>query len=163
MMALGQLRAALVGGILVLATAGSALGQPFREVKYLGGVAGLGKRTGVLSLEGGELRFHDRKRRPVFARPLASAEASIASEKGTSGDCIVKGIRLLPLIATLSAGMADPWQGCNRVRAVLVVRFGDEKLRFIAPKGSELSILNAIRAAAEEASPRPLQADRPAE
>jgi hypothetical protein len=106
--------AAVVACGVLLAAAGAARAERFEGVKYLGGVKGLGPRTGTLVIEDGTMRFEDRKGREVFARSLESASAGLGTEKRTSFGRVLRNIALLPVTIPLTAGNGNPWIGGDR-------------------------------------------------
>jgi hypothetical protein len=154
-------RTALAGTALLLAAATWAPAEPFRDVKYLGGLPGIARTMGTLDVSGGALRFHDDKGRPVFARLLVPAEAWLGSEKTTSDGCMARNLALLPLLIPLagSAG-GSPWiGGCGRTRAIVLVRLGDGPdavvVRLRAPQAQVRTIVDAINAATVAKPPAP--------
>jgi hypothetical protein len=62
-------------GILFLASAVPARAARFAGMKYLGGLPGVGRASGTLLLEGGELRFEDGKGRPLWHVPKKQEQA----------------------------------------------------------------------------------------
>jgi hypothetical protein len=142
---------AVLAGVAVMAAATGARAERFPRVKLLGGAPGVGQRSGVLVVEGGEIRFEGGKGRTLLVRPVAGASASVEVKKGISAGCILKGIALTPVIAPLSAGMADPWQGCGAPRRELHIRSGADVLRFKVKGGREGLGVEAIDAAARQA------------
>jgi hypothetical protein len=146
--------------LLLGATAGTA--QPFPDVKYVDGLKGIGRTRGTLQVNGGELRFADRKGRLVFARLLAPAEAWVGQEKVTSDGCMARNFALLPVLIplVLSAGGGNPWiGGCGRTRAVVQVRIGEGAdavvVRLRAPEKQVRAIVEAVNAAAVATAPLP--------
>lgn len=81
---------------MLLAAAGVARAERFEGVKYIGGVKGLGSRTGTLVIEDGRLRFEDKKGREVFSRGLESARAWVGTEKRTHFGKFLRNVALLP-------------------------------------------------------------------
>ncbi|HEX9187588.1 MAG TPA: hypothetical protein VGB87_10975 [Vicinamibacteria bacterium] len=138
--------------VVVMAGATGARAERFAGVKLLGGAPGVGRRSGVLVVENGEIRLEGRRGQPAFVRPVAEAAASVEVKKGVSGGCILKGIALIPVIAPLSAGMADPWQGCGARRLEVHVRSGGDVLRLKVGKGREGLVAEAINAAARRSA-----------
>jgi hypothetical protein len=147
-----------VGGILLLAAAMPARAERFADVTCLGGLPGVSRASGTLSLEGGELRFVDRKGRPVFAGPLAMSEAWVGTETKRSAGCILGSVVLVPVLAPLSVGGGNPvgaLGSCQRTRSVLLIRLGaapgSPTLRWRVPKKQEQAIAEAVNRAAREA------------
>jgi len=106
--------AAAVACGMLLALAGEARAERFAGVKYLGGVKGVGPRTGTLVIEDGKLRFEDRRGREVFTRSLGSATAWVGTEKRTRLGRVVRNVALLPLTIPLTGGQGNPWIGGDR-------------------------------------------------
>jgi hypothetical protein len=161
MMAARQQLAWFVGTVL-LASSVPARAERFAGMKYLGGLPGVGKASGTLSLEGGELRFEDRKGRPLFVCPLATSEAWVGAERKTSAGCILASIALVPVLAPLSVGGADPTAAlgsCRRTRSVLLIRLGaapgGATLRWRVPRKQEQAVADAVNRAAREAATPP--------
>ncbi len=99
---------------MLLAAAGAARAERFEGVKYVGGVKGLGSRTGTLVIEDGKLRFEDKNGREVFSRGLESATAWVGSEKRTRLGRLVRNVALLPVTIPLTGGNGNPWIGGER-------------------------------------------------
>jgi hypothetical protein len=157
MMRLKEL-AVVVGGFLLLAAATAARAERIAGLEYRGGLPGVGRASGTLLLEGGELRFVDRKGRPLFAGPLAMSEAWVGTETKRSAGCILGSVALVPVLAPLSVGGANPvgaLGSCQRTRSVLLIRLGlapgSPTLRWRVPKKQELAIADAVNRAAREA------------
>ena len=153
-----------VGGSLLLAAAMPARAERFADMTYLGGLPGVGKARGTLSLEGGELRFEDRKGRALFVHPLAPSEAWVGAEKKTSAGCILGSIALVPVLAPLSVGEIDPTAAlgsCRKTRSVLLIRLGaapgGATLRWRVPTKQEQAVADAVNRAAREAVTPPAE------
>ena len=152
----------LVGGILLVGSAVPARAERFSGMKYLGGFsASPHKEVGALVLEGGELRFEDRKGRIVFVLPLAAAQAWVGGEKRTTVGSVLLSSALMMVAIPLSTGGADPMQAWSRdMTPVLVIRLakesGSDTLRWRGPKAQLDAIAEAVnRAAKESATPLP--------
>jgi hypothetical protein len=150
----------LATAALLLAVSAGAHAQAFPDVKYLDGLKGIGRTRGTLQLKGGELRFADRKGRPVFARLLVPAQAWVGQEKVTSDGCMARNFALLPVLIplALSAGGGNPWiGGCGRTRDIVQVRIGEGAdavvLRLRAPEKQVRAIVEAVNAAALATAP----------
>jgi hypothetical protein len=159
--------AALAGAIL-MAAAGSAQALRFDGLKYNGGGVGFGKRTGSLVVENGELRFEDRKGRPFFRRPVASARAWVGAEKRRSGRCVALNLALIPVLVPLAgAGGGLPTTGddCLRGHRIVMVRVGEGPEARVfpvrAPEAQVTAIVEAIELAAERARTAPPQEQPP--
>jgi hypothetical protein len=154
-------RTVVAGSALLLVATTWAQAEPFRGVKYLGGLAGIGRAVGTLDVNGAELRFSDRKGRIVFARLLVPASARVAQEKTTSDGCVARNLALLPLLIPIAANAGgDPWLGgCGRMRPIVEVRIGEGEdavvVRLRAPKEQVQPIVDAVNAAAVTAPPPP--------
>ena len=153
-----------VGGILLLAAAMPARAERFADMTYLGGLPGVGKASGTLFLEGGELRFGDRKGRPLFVRPLATSEAWVGTETKRSVGCILGSVALVPVLAPLSVGQVNPvgaLGSCQKTRSVLLIRLGaapgGPTVRWRVPKKQEQAIADVINRAAREATTPPAE------
>ena len=136
----------VAGAALLLAAATWAQAEPFREVKYLGGLPGVSRTVGTLEVRGAELRFADRKGRVLFSRLLVPASAWVGQEKVTSDGCVARNLALLPVLFPLAASSGgNPWLGgCGRTRSVVELRIGE---------GDDAVV--AAAAGAERAGPRP--------
>jgi hypothetical protein len=159
MMRLKEL-AVVVGGFLLLAAATptAARAERIAGLEYRGGLPGVGRASGTLLLEGGELRFEDRKGRPLIVSPLATSEAWVGSETKTSVGCILGSVALVPVFAPLSVGGVNPvgvLGSCEKTRSVLLIRLGaapgGATLRWRVPKMQEQAIADAVNRAAREA------------
>ena len=146
-----------VGGILLLGAV-TARAERIAGMEYRGGLPGVGRASGTLLLEGGELRFEDRKGRPLFAGPLATSEAWVGSEAKPSVGCILGSVALVPVLAPLSVGGVNPvgvLGSCQKTRGVLLIRLGAAQggptLRWRVPKKQEQAIADAVNRAAREA------------
>lgn len=77
--------AACVAGAMLLGAAVPTRAESFPGMKYLGGLSqNRRSQVGALVLDGGQLRFADRKGRVVFVLPLAGARAFVGAEKRTT-------------------------------------------------------------------------------
>lgn len=152
----------VVACAMLLAAAGTARAERFDGVKYLGGARGVGPRVGTLVIEGGTLRFEDRKGREVFTRSLASASAWVGTEKRTRFGMVLRNIALLPVTIPLTGGMGDPWIGGDRKDSpIAMVKTGAESapLRLRVPFVQLQQVLDAVgREAGAAAADRPSDA-----
>ena len=154
----------VVGGILFIAAAIPARAERIAGIEYRGGLPGVGRARGTLLLEGGEMRFEDRKGRPLFVYPLATSEAWVGTETKRSVGCILGSVALVPVLAPLSVGQVNPvgaLGSCQKTRSVLLVRLGAAPgaatLRWRVPKKQEQSIADAVNRAARAAVAPPAE------
>jgi hypothetical protein len=151
----------VAGAALLLAAAAWAQAEPFREVRYLGGLPGVSRVDGTLEVRGAELRFSDRKGRLVFSRLLVPATAWVGQEKATSDGCVARNLALLPLLLPLAANYGgNPWLGgCGRTRSVVELRIGEGGeavvVRFRAREERVRALVGALNAGAVTAPPAP--------
>jgi hypothetical protein len=153
-------RAVVVGGFLLLTAVTPARAERIAGMDYRGGLPGVGRASGTLLIEGGELRFEDRKGRLLFVRPLATSEAWIEQETKRSMGCILGSIALVPVLAPLSVGQVNPvgaLGSCRKPRRVLLIRLGGATLRWRVPKTQEQAIADAVNRAAREAVTPPAE------
>ena len=144
---------ALACGML-LGAAGAARAERFEGVKYLGGVKGLGSRTGTLVIEDGKLRFEDRRGRVVFSRSLDSATAWMGTEKRVRLGRVLRNVAVLPLTIPLTGGYGDPWLGGDRrYSPIVMVKTGPDAvpLRLRMPFVQMQEVADAV---AREAAPQ---------
>ena len=154
----------VVGGILLLAAALPARAERIAGMEYRGGLPGVGRASGTLLLEGGELRFEDRKGRILFGHPLATSEAWVETETKRSVGCILGSIALVPVLAPLSVGQVNPvgaLGSCQKTRSVLLIRLGaapgGATLHWRVPKKQEQAIADAVNRAARDAAAPPAE------
>lgn len=142
---------------MLLASAGAARAERFEGVKYLGGVKGLGSRTGTLVIEGGRLRFEDKKGREVFSRGLDSATAWVGTEKRVRLGRVLRNVALLPLTIPLTGGYGDPWLGGDRKHSpIVMVKTGPDAapLRLRMPFARMQEVVDAVGREAAAQRPR---------
>jgi hypothetical protein len=154
----------VVGGVVLLAAAMPARAERVAGMEYRGGLPGVGRASGTLLLEGGELRFEDRKGRTLFVHPLATSEAWVGTETKRSVGCILGSVALVPVLAPLSVGEINPvgaLGSCQRTSSVLLIRLGAARggatLRWRVPKKQEQAIADAVNRAAREAVTPPAE------
>ena len=151
----------VAGAALLLAAATWAQAEPFWEVKYLGGLPGVGRTVGTLEVRGAELRFADRKGRVLFSRLLVPASAWVGQEKVTSDGCVARNLALLPVLFPLAAYYGgNPWLGgCGRTRSIVELRIGEGDsavvVRLRARKEQVVALVDALNAAAVTSPPTP--------
>jgi hypothetical protein len=146
---------ALACGML-LAAAGLARAERFEGVKYVGGVKGLGSRTGTLVIEDGRLRFEDKKGREVFSRGLESATAWVGTEKRTHVGKFLRNVALLPVTIPLTGGNGDPWVGGSRgYSPIVMVKTGPDAvpLRLRMPFARMQEVVDAVGREATHRTP----------
>jgi hypothetical protein len=142
--------------MLLVGAAAPARAERFEGMKYLGGFSrSPHKQLGALVLEGGELRFEDRKGRIVFVLPLAAAQAWVGAETRTTAASILRSGALMMVAIPLSVGQADPMQAWSRdMTPILVVDVaegaGSDTLRWRGPSAQLRDIAEAINRAAKE-------------
>ena len=157
-------RAFVAGGMLLVGAAAPARAERFASMQYLGGSSrNQHRQVGVLVLEGGGLRFEDRKGRVVFVLSLARAQAWVGAEKRTTAGSILRSTALMMVAIPLSGGQVDPMQAWSRdMTPVLVVQLGEgagsATLRWRGPKEHLFGIAEAINRTAHESAALP-QAD----
>lgn len=120
-------RAFVAGGALLIGAAAPVSAERFTNVRYVGGGSrDLRRQSGAVVLEGGELRFEDRKGRVAFARPLFGAQARVVGEKRTTLGSILRSSVLMMVAIPLSVGEIDPTQAWSRdTTPVLLVELGE--------------------------------------
>jgi hypothetical protein len=142
--------------VTILGAAAHAQAEGFTDVKYLGGVPGVGPCRGVLIVDGGQLRFEDRKGRTLFTRPLATVTSWVGSEKRTSFGRVLGNIALVPVGVALTGGYGDPWVGGTRKdRPIVMVGNGagtEAPVRLRTPKNQLRQIVDAINLGASRAA-----------
>jgi hypothetical protein len=147
---------ALACGML-LAAAGVARAERFEGVKYVGGVKGLGSRTGTLVIEDGRLRFEDKKGREVFSRGLESARAWVGTEKRTHFGKFLRNVALLPVTIPVAANYGgDPWVGGSRkFSPIVMVKTGPDAvpLRLRMPFARMQEVVDAVGREAAHGTP----------
>jgi hypothetical protein len=146
---------ALACGML-LAAAGAARAERFEGVKYVGGVKGLGSRTGTLVIGDGKLRFEDEKGREVFSRGLESATAWVGTEKRTHFGKFLRNVALLPVTIPLTGGNGDPWVGGSRkFSPIVMVKTGPDAvpLRLRMPFARMQEVVDAVGREAAHGTP----------
>lgn len=154
-------RAFVAGGMLLVGAAAPARAERFAGMKYLGGHSPkVHQQSGVLVLEGSELRFEDRQARLVFVLPLAGAQASIGAEKRTTFGSILRSSALMMVAIPLSVGEIDPMQAWSRdMTPVLVVQLGEgagrATLRWRGPRERLRGIAEAINRMGRESAALP--------
>jgi hypothetical protein len=155
-------RAFVAGGMLLVGAAAPARAESFASMQYLGDSSrNQHRQVGALVLEGGELRFEDRKGRVVFVRSLAGAQAWVGAEKRTTAGSILRSTALMMAAIPLSSsGQVDPTQAWSRsMTPVLVVQLGEgagsDTLRWRGPKEQLRGIAEAINRTAQESAALP--------
>ena len=156
-----QARAFLAGGMLLVAAAAPARAERFATMKYLGGhPQNRHQQVGSIVLEGGQLRFEDRKGGVVFVLPLSEAKAWIGAEKRTTLGSIFRSSALMMVAIPLSVGQIDPTQAWSRdSKPILVIQLGGAAggatLRWRGPTGQLSDIAEAINRAAGDVAVLP--------
>ena len=148
--------ALLVAGTM-LGIAAPAQPETFSGMKYLDGLPGQRQsKAGALVLEGGQLRFQDRRGRVVFVLPVAGLTASVGAEKRTTFGSVLRSSALMMVAIPLSVGQVDPSQAWSRdTRSILVIKIdeasGGATVRWRGPAAQLSRIVDAINRAAREA------------
>ena len=151
-------RAFVAGGMLLVGAAAPARAERFTSMKYLGGCSTKQHRqSGVLVLEGRELRFEDRKGRVVCVLTLRGAQARLAEEKRTTFGSILRSTALTMVAIPLSSGQVDPTQVWSRdTTPILVVEAAEgantTTVRWRGPRQQLAGIAEAINRRAQEST-----------
>jgi hypothetical protein len=153
----------VAGGMLLVGAAAPARAERFTSMQYLGGCSTKHRQSGVLVLEGGELRFEDRKGRVVCTLALRGAQARLAEEKRTTFGSILRSTALTMVAIPLSSGQIDPTQAWSRdTTPILVVEAGQgantTTVRWRGPRQQLAGIAEAINRRAQESTLPPVAA-----